>query len=409
MLNNLAEPIPMKFTDSKIKGIKTPKKREYIWEGGTGFGIRLEPTGTKTFVLWYRFNGKAEGITIGRYPKVSLATARTASSKIKEKIERGIDPRIDIKSERRANKEAYTVKDLVEEYLEKHAKLKKRSWKEDERILNKDVVPKWGRRKAKDINRLEINLLLDSIVERGAPIQANMTLAVIRKMFNFAIGRSILAFNPCLGIPSPSKPNQRNRVLSETELKEFWFRLDNARMAKGTKLILKLQLVTAQRKGEVAGAKWDDIDLKKGWWTISAEKAKNGLPHRIPLSSLALEILKNAKEYSGNSQWVFPSPHQDKPITGPAIDHAVRKNYDCFGIDHFTPHDLRRTAASLMTGTGISRLTVGKILNHAESGVTATYDRYSYNKEKKDALNKWERILKKILWDAAEKIIEINR
>ena len=398
----------MKFTDSKIKALKTPKKREYFWEGGTGFGIRLEPTGTKTFVLWYRFNGKAEGITIGRYPKVSLATAHTTSSKIKEKIERGIDPRIDIKSEKRANKEAYTVKDLVEEYLEKHAKLKKRSWKEDERILYKDVVPKWGRRKAKDVNRLHINLLLDSIVERDAPIQANMTLAIIRKMFNFAISRSILPSNPCLGIPRPSKPKQRSRVLSEHEIKEFWFGLDNARMGEGTKLALKLQLVTAQRKGEVAGAEWRDIDLQRGWWTIPAEKTKNGLSHRIPLSSLSLEILKKAKEYSNNSQWVFPSPHKDKHITEPAIDHAVRNNHDNFGIDHFTPHDLRRTAASLMTGAGISRLTVGKILNHAESGVTATYDRHSYDLEKSQSLETWERKLEAILTGKKAKVINLK-
>jgi integrase len=398
----------MKFTDSKIKGIKTPKKREYVWEGGTGFGIRLEPTGTKTFVLWYRFNGKPEGITIGRYPKIGLAMARTKSAKIKERLETGIDPRIDIKSEKRANKEAYTVNDLVEEYIEKHAKLKKRSWKEDERILFKDVVPNWGRRKAKDINRLHINLLLDSIVERGAPIQANMTLAVIRKMFNFAIGRSILAFNPCLGIPRPSKPKQRSRILSEHEIKEFWIGLDNARMAEGTKLALKLQLVTAQRKGEVAGAEWRDFDFQKGWWTIPAEKTKNGLSHRIPLSSLALEIIKDAKEYSGDSKWVFPSPHKDKHITEPAIDHAVRNNHDNFGIDHFTPHDLRRTAASLMTGAGISRLTVGKILNHAESGVTATYDRHSYDLEKRQALETWERNLKSIITGKKAKVIGLK-
>ena len=302
-----------------------------------------------------------------------------------------------------------SVKRLVAEYIEKYAKPRKRSWKEDERILNKDVVPRWGKRKAQDITRRDIILLLDEIVDRGALIQANRTLATIRKMYSFAMGRGILESSPCVAIPAPSKENRRDRVLNEEEIRTFWEKLDTAKMDNATALALKFQLITAQRKGEVAGAEWKDFDLKNGWWTIPANKAKNGFPHRVPLSSLATEILKELKNVTSQSQWLFPSPRNGQHIAETSVDHAVRENAEHFKIDHFTPHDLRRTAASMMTASGIQRLTVSKVLNHVETGVTAVYDRHSYDKEKRQALETWERKLRGILTGKKAKIVNLKR
>jgi integrase len=169
-------------------------------------------------------------------------------------------------------------------------------------------------------------------------------------------------------------------------------------MVKEIQLALKLQLITGQRKGEVVGAEWADIDLANKWWTIPKEKAKNNLPHRVPLSPLALKLIKETKESSKESSFLFPSPlKEDSHITEPAIDRAIRNNRELFDIKHFVPHDLRRTVASQMTSMGISRLTVSKILNHVESGVTAVYDRHSYDKEKRHALNKWAKRLEEIV------------
>jgi integrase len=302
-----------------------------------------------------------------------------------------------------------SVKRLVAEYIEKYAKPRKRSWKEDERILYKDVVPRWGKRKAQDVTRRDIILLLDEIVERGALIQANRTLATIRKMYSFAMGRGILESSPCVAIPAPSKENRRDRVLSEDEVKIFWEKLATAKMEKATALALKLQLITAQRKGEVAGSEWADFDFKNGWWTIPAEKSKNGLPHRVPLSSFAIETLNELKIISGDSKWLFPSPRDGQHIAETSVDHAVRANAEYFKINHFTPHDLRRTAASMMTASGIQRLTVAKVLNHVESGVTAVYDRHSYDKQKREALSSWGLLLEIILGHkTSSKVIPIR-
>ena len=388
----------MKFTDRQIKSLKPKKTRYEVWEdNGKGFGVRVAPTSRKSFIFLYRFQGTSRRMTFGNYPETSLADAHAAHAKSRQLLEQGSDPATVEQDEKEESRRSPSVKRLVAEYIEKYAKPRKRSWKEDKRILYKDVVPRWGKRKAQDVARRDIILLLDEIVERGALIQANRTLATIRKMYSFAMGRGILESSPCVAIPAPSKENRRDRVLNEEEIRTFWEKLDTAKMDNATALALKFQLITAQRKGEVAGAEWKDFDLKNGWWTIPAEKAKNGFPHRVPLSSLATEILSKLNEVTGDSQWLFPSPRDGQHIAETSVDHAVRENAEHFEVDHFTPHDLRRTAASMMTASGIQRLTVSKVLNHVETGVTSVYDRHSYDKEKRKALRSWGLQLETIL------------
>ena len=392
----------MKFTDRQIKSLKPKEERYEVWEtNGKGFGLRVAPTGRKSFIFLYKFQGTSRRITFGHYPKISLAVAHSAHANSRQLLEGGSDPATVEQDAKEESRRSPSIRRLVEEYIEKYAKPRKRSWKEDERILNKDVVSRWGKKKAQDITRRDIILLLDEIAERGASIQANRTLAAIRKMYSFAMGRGILDSSPCVAIPSPSKENRRDRVLNEEEVRTFWERLDSAKMEKTTALALKLQLITSQRKGEVAGAEWKDFDLKNSWWTIPAEKAKNGFPHRVPLSSLAIEVLGELSQITGDSEWLFPSPRAGQHIAETSIDHAVRVNVDHFKITHFVPHDLRRTAASMITASGIPRLTVSKILNHVESGVTAVYDRHSYDKEKRVALEKWSKRLEKIVTSAS--------
>jgi len=389
----------MRLTDSKVKSLKPKKARYIVWEeGATGLGVRISPADRKSFIFMYRFDGKPRMMTLGPYPKLKLVSARLKVAQAKARLSQEVDPGQELIESKEAVRGAHSVKALIDEYIEKWAKPRKRSWKEDDRILRKDVQPVWGRKKAETIKRRDIVLLLDEIVDRGAPIQANRTLAVIRKMFNFALSRGILEQSPCVQIPAPAKENQRDRVLSNDEIKALWLSLDDAGMTKEIQLALKLQIITGQRKGEVAGAEWSDLNLKDGWWTIPKEKSKNDLPHRVPLSPLALKVLKETKELSKESSFLFPSPTKENShITEPAIDRAIRNNRELFDIDHFVPHDLRRTVASQITAMGIPRLTVSKILNHVESGVTAVYDRHSYDKEKRVALEKWSKRLEKIV------------
>lgn len=391
----------MQFTDKLIKALKPKSSRYDVREGnGKGFVMRVFPSGQKSWGFIYHFAGKKRRVTFGNYPDMSLAEARKLHSKALNVLANGKDPGLIKQSEKLEARTSQTVQDLINEYLEKWAKPRKRSWKEDERMLEKDIEPIWGKRKAKDITRRDVILLLDKIMERGSPIIANRTLALVRRMFNFALERSIIEINPCYAIKAPAKENKRERLLTLEEVKIFWFGLDKASMSDSVKLALKLLLVIAQRKGETASAEWSEIDIKSGWWTIPGEKTKNGNPHRVPLSKLALSVLEQLKAISGKSRWLFPSPKGDTHITGTAIDHALRKNLKCFkNVEQYTPHDLRRCAASQMTALGIPRLVVSKVLNHVEGGVTAIYDRHSYDKEKQHALKTWGSKLEEIIYD----------
>ncbi len=403
----------MKFTDKGIAALKPKAERYEVWEGGrTGLGVRVSPAGRKSWIFMYRFGGKARRMTLGTYPALTLANAHVQHAQAKERLERGEDPGALHVEKRRAERTAETVNDIAEEYLDKWARPRKRSAGEDERILRKDVLPAWGTRKAKDIRRRDVILLLDKIVERGAPIAANRTLGIIRRMFNFAVARDLLDATPVAMVKAPAKENQRDRVLSADEIRTLWNGLSAAAMTPAIKLVLKLQLVTAQRKGEIIGASLSEFDLEEKAWTIPAERAKNGIAHKVPLSPMALDLIAEAKSLANGSGWLFPSPRGDAHIAPRAVNHALWRacmppekrpkaaRYSmapAIGLAGIVPHDLRRTAASSMTALGINRLVVSKILNHVESSITAIYDRYAYDAEKRHALEVWAAHLEGIL------------
>lgn len=387
----------MKFTDRYVLSLKPKATRYDVWDG-SGLGVRVSVKGRKSWVMIYRFQGKPRYATLGTYPEMSVAQAHEAHRKALAELAQGTDPGAKVVQERQEDRHAPTVAVLAAEYLEKWVKKRNRAAPEIERILNKEVLPKWGHRKAREITRREVIALLDSITERG-PIMANQTLAVIRKMFNFGVDRALLESSPCVRVKAPGPLKQRERVLSDEELKTLWDGLDRAAMAPGTRLALKLQLATAQRKGEVALLRWEQVDWNTATWTIPGETAKNGKAHCVPLSPLALDLLRQAKELAADSVWAFPSPRNNgaMPMGATAADHAMRKALPAMELTDATPRDLRRTAASHMTGLGIPRLVVAKILNHTDRSVTAIYDRHSYGPEKRDALEKWARKLRTLL------------
>lgn len=395
------------LTDRKIQTLNPKEARyEIADENDHGRGtllLRVSPSGTKTFVLRYSIDRKVHRLTLGKYgtgaEQLTLAAARIKAAGIGERIDAGQDP-IAQEHERQAlDAKAPTVDNLAAEYIEKWAKPRKRSWSEDQRILKKDILPGWRTRKAESITRKDVVNLLDSIASRGAPIAANRTLAVIRKMFNFAVSRSLVNQSPCVGVQAPAKEREKDRVLSDEEIIQFWRGLERAGMASATKLALRFMLVTGQRLGEVCHLTSEQIDGQ--WWTIPAEIAKNGRAHRVPLSPLAMMILNEANNL-GMDQYFFPSPRltrhgSDRPMTPTALSHALRKNLAELQMGAFTPHDLRRTAATHIGMLGHNRLVISKILNHVEGGVTAIYDRHTYDTEKRAALTDWAAKIMKLV------------
>ena len=323
------------FTNQYLKALAPKASRYEVQEPG-GLGLRITPHGNKIFFYRYIFFGRRRRMTLGDFTDVSLKEARDKQSDARKLLSKDIDPGERAIQERKRAIEAETVKELVVEYLERWAKVHKKSWKEDERVLNKEVIPQWGNKKAISITRRDVIHLLDQIVARGAPGSANQAFEIIRRMFHFGIERDLLENTPCHGIRKPAKSRQRDRVLSPKEIKLFWENVVKIDATSAIILALKLQLVTAQRRGEIAKAQWKEIDLDIGWWTIPSINSKNTLSHRVFLSPLAVDILKELRELAGNSEYVLPSPIGDKSIDEKAITRAVGRNRNLFNIEHFT-------------------------------------------------------------------------
>ena len=349
---------------------------------------------------------------------MSLAVARKRARKAQSSIDDGHDPA----GERQAEKAARVdiVGTLAADYLAKHARKFKRSADEDERILNVDVLPRWRERSVRELTRRDVRALVERVGERAA-IMANRVLAVVRKMLNFAVDHDWIEANPAARVKKPAPEHSRDRVLSEGELRRLWRVLSHLpttadRPAPGRKratgtsddplcpisaplaALLKVRLLTAQRGGEVARMRWADVDLDAGWWTIPGEYTKNGEPHRVPLTTQVVELIRAQHPGDDNdlSEFVFTG------AGGAMVLHRAKKApaalARALNID-FRGHDLRRTAATFMAAAGVPREHIGHVLNHVEGGARATrvYDRYAYDREKRIALESWARALGGIL------------
>ncbi len=402
------------FTDRYIRDLKPELKIKDIREGH-GFGVRIKPDGTKIF--FYRFDSPVTGarrfVTLGQYPEQSLKDAHELHGKLYKAVRAGADPLEVARLEKEASEAAPTVKVLGADYVKRHAEVNKKSWLEDQRILEKEIYPAWGKRKAADITKRDVVLLLDKIVDRGAPGTANNTFKIIRMMFNWACSKSILETSPCDRVDMPAPMNVRDRVLDAAEIKSLWTALSvkTTSMRPAVRQMLKLILLTAQRPGEVSGMHTSEID--GNWWNLPAQRSKNGKAHRVYLTGLAVQLIDEAiaevkrvrklppeAKYSGH---IFPCPHtaKVKPIERHALSRALKRNESddkstVLGIATFTPHDLRRTAATQMSELRFMDEIIDAVLNHTKTGIIATYNKNKYDAEKQQALEAWERRLTSI-------------
>ena len=348
-------------------------RREYFDRVVTGLALRVAPTGTKSWVLLYRQGRRLRRWTLGRYPTLSLADARDRSRAGLRTASAGDDPA----QAKRTQRDALTVGELAERYLVEYARPRKRSWKEDRRLLTHAVLPIWRHQAARDIQRADARALVQAVATRGAPIAANRLRALLHTLFGFAVAHEIVEANPITHVPRPGIERRRDRVLTADEMRTFWSRLDDAPPAMAA--ALRLRLVTAQRGGEIHDMRWRAVDRATRWWTIPAARSKNGLPHRVPLTDPALNLIDGL---SG-------SDPEGYVLAGARGKRQRSQAIARLGLDDFRGHDLRRTAASHMASAGVPRLVIGKILNHADPSVTAVYDRHSYDTEKRAALETW--------------------
>lgn len=401
----MKKPLTAAFVDA----VKFPEKGQVTyWDQKLPrFGLRVSQGGSKTWVIVYRKDGRLRWHTIGTNPPLSLADARhLAGRKLAGVQYDGADPAAEKKEARAAAEAADTFRQLSDRYLREHAAKKKKesSRREDERILRHDVLPVWGGRKAGDIVRRDVIALVDGIADRGAEVHANRVLALISKIFNFALAKEVVEANPAHLVPKPTKERHRDRVLKEGEIRAAWTAFEGEMPVVAS--LFKMLLLTGQRRSEVAAMPWSELDLDSASWTIPGERTKNGQEHRVPLVGEALKLLKSLHTVRGRSGYVF-AVREGKPfvglsktlkriITRASSALAERERAQCEPLK-FRIHDLRRTVGTALGELRVDRTVIGKLLNHSDRTVTAIYDRHTYDREKRAALEKWDRHLRRIL------------
>lgn len=385
------------LTDPFIKGFNSPQDKSVSYSDSIlpGLTIRFYSGGSKTFSYRYYINGKQKRYTLGKYPSLKLAEARRAAREIAEQVSKGTDPQ----AEKVQSREDLTIKELAEEFKEKHLPTLKPSTQTDykERI-DHVIVPALGGIIARQIQPDDILDLLEEIADR-APIQSNRIRAILSSMYSFGQKRRIVLVNPVLTIPRLGKENQRDRFFTEPEIKRIWGIVDD--LDQPVSSLLKMLFITGQRLGETRMMKWDYI--QDNVWMIPEELTKAKRSHALPLPPMAMNILKDLQKYTGGSVFVFQSPlKENQPITWIQWHaRSIRDMGDEKGVSDFRIHDIRRTVTSYMAELGVDRTTLGKVLNHkqlaGDSHVTARYDRYDYMDEKKLALFKWSAKLQEII------------
>ena len=344
---------------------------------------------------------------------MGLGEARKLAASARAAIAAGRDPQGEKATAREAASEAVRAKrDFVEavvaEFIEKHVRRsnKPSTAQEYVRLLNKEIVVRWGGRLFSDISRRDVNMLLDDVVDRGAPIAANRVLAILRKFCKWAVSREIIEHSPCDGVMARSAETPRDRVLDDHELRLIWNAADTLGWPFGP--IVRLLILTGARRGEVVGMRWDEVGLEERLWSLPSARVKNKRAHALPLSSAAIDILKSLPRIENDDRLVFPARIDRRtnrgksaiPVSGYSraklrLDRAI---VELAGADGSAPraqwglHDLRRSCASGMARLGVDLHVIERCLNHVSGsfgGIVGIYQKHKFEDGMRRAVDGW--------------------
>lgn len=403
----------MLLTDRKIKLAKSTSESIFL-NDGLGLYLRVRSSGSKVWLYRYKtIDKKTRWLELGTYPDMSLTQARSAALNSKANRKVGEDP-VEIKKQSIAKKRAkaakeaarLTVNQLFDKWCRIELSTRKDKGTEINRAFNKDVLPVIGLMFAEEINRTHITKILDEILARGSRRMANRTLTDLRQMFGFGYVRGILENDPTHRIKKADiggKEVERDRVLSESEIKKLSSILPDAKLSIYAEIAIWIALSTACRIGELLKAKKSHINLEKSEWQIPVENSKNAKIHTIYLSEFAKSYFQKLFDISKTSNWLFPnrannnhlciktitkqiSDRQRPPDIKPMKNRSKASKALALDGGKWTPHDLRRTAATMMGMLGTRPDVIEKCLNHTEQNkVTRIYQRQRLETEQQQA------------------------
>ena len=395
------------LTDLEIKKLRAPADGRLEIPDGRfpGLAVRVTKHGVKTFALRTRVNGRLIRLTLGRYPDIKLAEARAKAHSAVSEAKAGKQPAIG----RPKVVAGHAFDRIVEEYLQQHGRrfMKERTLAEADRVLKVEFVQLWRTRDIRQITKQHVVQAINDIVARPqrdakgqiiryeSPSAANHAFGHIRAFFNWSVGQGKIDVSPCFGLRSPAPKKKRDRVLSDDELAAVWHAASQIGHPYGN--IVQLLLVTLQRRSEVVGLRWDMIDWDEKIWRVPAEENKSGRAYLVPLTDVAIAILKSVPRVE--DRLLFPAQRSDGKVFA---DWSKSKNRidKLSGVTGWTIHDLRRTGSTNLAKLGVAPHIKERVLNHLTGelgGVAGVYDVYSYLPEKRAALNRWDEELRSIV------------
>jgi integrase len=382
-----------------------------------GFVARRLPSGTVTFGLRYHAEGKRRWMPLGILGEITPDQARAKAESTRGAVARDRDPLAERLAARAAAKDAKvnTVDNLLDVFLTRYARKHLRSATEVERVLDANVRPSLGTKSIYELSRRDIVEMLDAIEDRGAPVMADRTLAYLRKALNWWATRDDKFNSPIIRGMARTKPAERarRRILDDQEIRDLWRGLEAFDEPAAFGPLVKVLLLTAQRRNEIASMRWSEISGDA--LVIPAEKHKTGSKAGdkvVPLTPAVLQLLGERKK----SGFVLSTTGGHRPISGfskarSALDERIaglRKAEGRGPLPHWVLHDLRRTARSLMARAGVSADVAERVLGHVMPGVRGVYDRHDYAAEKRDALERLAIQIERIL-HPAENVVALGR
>ena len=414
-------PSTIRFVDTVIRNLKPFNKRQIFWcDGCPGFGIRITPSGKKSFIYKYMNGRQSRWLTIGKYPEWSIRQARRQYDLYYDQvIDYGRDPVQEAQDEAEIQKNRNTVSEFIEIYLD-YARIKgKVSIDVEASVFERDIVPIIGDKIIDEVTPNDIEAIQRRIINRanknscatrGGRVAVKNTLAYTRQLFNLAKKKKLIDTNPVAEIESLGASGSRDRVLSLKEIWLFWNQIENIGIPFVTANALKFALVTMQRSVEVRNIKYGSYKADEGIWQMEVYETKNRTMHRVPINKYAKDIFEVVEPFTKACLYIFgatrakiipTSPNPDLIALGEtAFPQAIYRSRDALGIDNFRPHDLRRTGATWITAVGLPKLYARLMLNHNDGDRDVTgevYVQYSYDFEKRRASQVWEFILDQIV------------
>lgn len=385
------------LTDAALKNLR-PKSKAYKSTDRDGMYAYVSPGGAISFRYDYRFNGRRETVTLGRYGRggLSLAQARERLFDIKRTIAEGASPAIEKQRAKRRLKESRSFEHVAQAWMDK-APMADSTRNMRRSIFNREVLPKWRSRLLSEITPDDLRAHCKTIVDRGAPATAIHVRDIVKQIYGWAILHGEKIDNPADGVGPASIATfrPRDRSLSPSEIRIMLDLLGEVATLPTIRLGLKFVLLSMVRKSELQDGVWPEVDFENAVWSIPATRMKRSRPHNVYLSTQMLDILVALKTCAGNSKYILPSRYDaDAPMSRATFNRvttaiADRAKERGLPLEPFTVHDLRRTASTLLHEMGFNSDWIEKGLAHEERSSRGVYNKAEFEMQRRHMAQQW--------------------